>query len=87
MLRSAAVLIEQAGIAGLSLVIDDLITIQVPAHLADPASRAGAVAVLAAAGGGGTPSTPARPEAYSYGCGAPVIGEWAYLAETGGTTA
>ncbi len=61
MLRAAAVLIEQAGIAGLSLIIDDLITIQVPAHLADPASRAGAVAVLAAAAGGGPPSRETRP--------------------------
>ena len=52
-LRAAAVLIEHAGIGGLSLTIDDdRITIQVPAHLAGPAARTAAVAVLAAATGG-----------------------------------
>ena len=62
-LRAAAVLIERAGIAGLSLTIDDLITIQVPVHLADPDSRAGAVAVLAAAADGGPPRADTRPGA------------------------
>jgi hypothetical protein len=51
-LRAAAALIEQAGIAGLSLTIDDRITIQVPEHLAAPAARAAAVARLAAATSG-----------------------------------
>jgi hypothetical protein len=52
-LRAAAAFIEQAGIPGLSLTIDqDRITIQVPAHLAGPASRAAAVTLLAAAAGG-----------------------------------
>jgi hypothetical protein len=52
-LRAAAAFIEQAGIAGLSLTIDPgQITIQVPVDLAGPASRAAAVAVLAAAAGG-----------------------------------
>jgi hypothetical protein len=52
-LRAAAVLIEQAGIAGLSLTIDpDRITIQVPVSLAGPTCRTAAVAVLAAAAGG-----------------------------------
>jgi hypothetical protein len=52
-LRAAAALIERAGIAGLSLTIDDdRITIQVPQHLAAPAARAAAVAHLAAATGG-----------------------------------
>jgi hypothetical protein len=51
-LRAAAALIEQAGIAGLSLTIDDEITIQVPAGLTGPAARAAAVARLAAATGG-----------------------------------
>jgi hypothetical protein len=62
-LRAAAVLIEQAGLAGLSLTIDDLITIQVPAHLADPVWRAEAVAVLAAAADGGPPRRDTRPGA------------------------
>jgi len=52
-LRAAAAFIEQAGVPGLSLTIDDgRIIIQVPAHLAGPASRAAAVARLAAAAGG-----------------------------------
>lgn len=51
-LRAAAALIEQAGIAGLSLTVGQQITIQVPAHLAGPAARAAAVAVLATATGG-----------------------------------
>lgn len=49
-LRVAAALVERAGVAGLSVVVnEDRITIQVPAHLAGPAARAGAVAVLATA--------------------------------------
>ena len=52
-LRAAAAFIEHAGIPGLSLTIDDeQIVIQVPADLAGPASRAAAVARLAAAAGG-----------------------------------
>ena len=52
-LRAAAGFIEHAGIPGLSLTIDDeRIVIQVPAGLAGPASRAAAVALLAAAVGG-----------------------------------
>src|SRR6266496_4747299 len=52
-LRAAACFIEQAGIAGLHLTIDEgQITIQVPAHLAGPASRTAAVTLLAAAAGG-----------------------------------
>jgi hypothetical protein len=52
-LRAAAAFIEQAGIPGLSLTIDqDQITIQVPVHLAGPASRAAAVTLLAEAAGG-----------------------------------
>jgi hypothetical protein len=52
-LRAAACFIEQAGIPGLSLTIDqEQITIQVPVHLAGPASRAAAVTLLAAAAGG-----------------------------------
>jgi len=52
-LRAAASLIERAGIAGLSLTVDDdRITIQVPERLAAPAGRAAAVARLAAATGG-----------------------------------
>ena len=52
-LRATAALIEQAGIAGLSLTIDpDQITIQVPASLASPAARTAAVVLLAAATGG-----------------------------------
>lgn len=51
-LRAAAALVERAGIAGLSLTIDDQITIQVPVSLASPACRAAAVALLAAAAGG-----------------------------------
>ena len=52
-LHAAAVFIEQAGIPGLSLTIDDeQIVIQVPADLAGPASRAAAVARLADAAGG-----------------------------------
>jgi hypothetical protein len=50
-LRAAAALIERAGIAGLSLTIDDEITIQVPASLAGPGARTAAVARLAAATG------------------------------------
>ena len=52
-LHAAAAFIEHAGIPGLSLTIDDeQIVIQVPADLAGPASRAAAVARLAAAAGG-----------------------------------
>jgi hypothetical protein len=52
-LRAAAAFIEQAGIPGLSLTVDeDQITIQVPVHLAGPASRTAAVTLLAAAAGG-----------------------------------
>ncbi|HLH59181.1 MAG TPA: hypothetical protein VKV33_08520 [Streptosporangiaceae bacterium] len=52
-LHAAAVFIEHAGIPGLSLTVDDgEISIQVPVHLAGPASRAAAVALLAAAAGG-----------------------------------
>jgi len=50
---AAAAFIEQAGIPGLSLTVDeDQITIQVPVRLAGPASRAAAVTLLAAAAGG-----------------------------------
>ena len=60
-LRAAAAFIEQAGVPGLSLTIDDgQITIQVPVHLAGPASRAAAVALLAAAAGG-HPARQTRP--------------------------
>jgi hypothetical protein len=52
-LRAAAAFIEQAGIPGLSLTVDeDQIIIQVPAGLAGPAARAAAVTRLAAAAGG-----------------------------------
>jgi hypothetical protein len=52
-LRAAAAFIEQAGVPGLSLTIDEgQITIQVPVHLAGPASRQAAVTRLAAAAGG-----------------------------------
>jgi hypothetical protein len=52
-LRAAAAFIEQAGIPGLSLAIDEgQITIQVPEHLAGPAARTAAVTLLAAAAGG-----------------------------------
>lgn len=52
-LRAAAAFIEQAGIAGLSLNVDeDEIVIQVPARLAGQAARTAAVARLAAAAGG-----------------------------------
>ncbi len=52
-LRAAAAFTGQAGIPGLSLTIDEgQITIQVPAHLAGPASRTAAVMLLAAAAGG-----------------------------------
>jgi hypothetical protein len=52
-LRAAATFIEHAGIPGLSLTVDEgQITIQVPADLAGPASRAAAVTLLAAAAGG-----------------------------------
>jgi hypothetical protein len=52
-LRAAAALIERAGVAGLSLTIDDdRITLQVPVHTAGPAARAAAVTWLAAATGG-----------------------------------
>ena len=52
-LRAAAVFIEQAGIPGLSLTVDESqITIQVPADLAGPASRTAAVTLLAAAADG-----------------------------------
>jgi hypothetical protein len=52
-LRAAAAFIETAGIAGLSLTIDeDQILIQVPAALAGPAARTAAVTLLAAAAGG-----------------------------------
>ncbi len=52
-LRAAAEFIERAGIAGLSLTIDESrISIQVPACLAGPRARAAAVIMLAAAAGG-----------------------------------
>jgi hypothetical protein len=51
-LRAAAAFIERAGIAGLSVTVDDQIAIQVPVHLAGPAARTAAVAILAAAAGG-----------------------------------
>ena len=52
-LRAAAAFIEQAGIPGLSLTVDeDQILIQVPADLAGPAARTAAVTLLAAAAGG-----------------------------------
>ncbi len=66
-LRAAAAFIERAGIAGLSLTIDeDQITIQVPACLAGPASRMAAVAVLAAAAGG-QPARDTAPGSRTYG--------------------
>lgn len=65
-LRAAAALIEHAGIAGLALTIDDQITIQVPAHLAGPAARTAAVALLAAAIGG-TAVRDDRPSSRTYG--------------------
>ena len=52
-LRAAAAFIEQAGIPGLSLTVDEgQIVIQVPASLAGPAARTAAVTMLAAAAGG-----------------------------------
>lgn len=51
-LRAAAAFVEQAGIPGLALVIDDQIVIQVPSSLAGPEARTAAVARLAAAAGG-----------------------------------
>lgn len=49
-MRAAAALVERAGVAGLSVVVDDdRITIQVPSHLAGSRARAEAVAVLATA--------------------------------------
>jgi hypothetical protein len=51
-LRAAAAFIERAGIAGLSVTVDDQIAIQVPVHLAGSAARTAAVAILAAAAGG-----------------------------------
>jgi hypothetical protein len=52
-LRAAAAFIEQAGIPGLSLTVDESqIIIQVPADLAGPASRTAAVTLLAAAADG-----------------------------------
>ena len=51
-LRAAAAFVEQAGIPGLSLVIDEEIVIQVPPALAGLAARTAAVARLAAAAGG-----------------------------------
>ena len=66
-LRAAAAFIEHAGIAGLSLTIGaDQITIQVPVHLAGPAARTAAVAVLAAATGG-QPSRDTAPGSRTYG--------------------
>jgi len=66
-LRAAAAFIEQAGIAGLSLTIGaGQITIQVPVHLAGPAARTAAVAVLAAAAGG-QPSRNTAPGSRTYG--------------------
>jgi hypothetical protein len=65
-LRAAATLIEQAGIAGLSLTIDTgLICIQVPGGLAGPAARTAAVARLAAATG----ARPARDTTPGPTCG------------------
>jgi hypothetical protein len=52
-LRAAAAFIEHAGIAGLSLTIDEhSISIQVPERLAEADARTAAVALLAAAAGG-----------------------------------
>jgi hypothetical protein len=52
-LRAAAAFTGHAGIAGLSLIIDDdRITIQVPERLAGTDARIAAVALLAAAAGG-----------------------------------
>ena len=52
-LHAAAVPMSSTCIPGLSLTIDEgQISIQVPVHLAGPASRAAAVALLAAAAGG-----------------------------------
>jgi hypothetical protein len=52
-LRAAAAFIEHAGIAGLSLTIDEhSIRIQVPESLAEAGARTAAVALLAAAAGG-----------------------------------
>ena len=52
-LRAAAAFIEHAGIAGLSVIIDeDRITIQVPERLAGADARTAAVTLLAAAAGG-----------------------------------
>jgi hypothetical protein len=66
-LRAAAAFIEHAGIAGLSLTIGaDQITIQVPVHLAGPAARTAAVAVLAAAAGG-QPSRDTTSGSRTYG--------------------
>jgi hypothetical protein len=48
-MRAAAVLIESAGIAGLSVTCsEEQVSIQVGEHLGDPATRAGLVARLAA---------------------------------------
>jgi hypothetical protein len=52
-LRAAAAFLERTGLASLALSFSgDRISIQVPADLADPASRTAAVARLAAALGG-----------------------------------
>jgi hypothetical protein len=61
-LRAAAAFIEQAGIPGLSLTVDDdQITIQVPESLAGPAGRTAAVTLLAAAAGGQASPNPKLP--------------------------
>jgi hypothetical protein len=66
-LRAAAALIERAGIAGLSLTVDDdRITIQVPVHLAGPGARVAAVALLAAATGA-TAARHDRPGSRTHG--------------------
>jgi hypothetical protein len=66
-LRAAAALIERAGIAGLSLTVDDdRITIQVPVHLAGPGARVAAVALLAATTGA-TAARNDRPGSRTHG--------------------
>jgi hypothetical protein len=60
-LRAAAMLIERAGVAGLSITVDDRIDIQVSAALAGLPARAGAVAALAAASCRFMPATASGP--------------------------
>ena len=71
-LRAAAALIEQAGIADLMVDADrEGITIQVPFYIAGPASRAAAVARLAAATGGQAvrETTPGRTRGWVFADG------------------